>query len=103
MHRALATKTPHSDLPATSRTKTTVPYHDENELGSAILINNWLCDKFNSTHITPIFLDFVQENEYGHRLVEKQILFHAEVTDGPLVDAPRTWRRTFLNLEPDKN
>jgi hypothetical protein len=44
IRRSLATTTPNNVLLETSRTKTALPDCDENELVSASLINNWLCD-----------------------------------------------------------
>ena len=88
IHQALATNTPHKALPATYRTKDVLPDPDENELGSAFLITNWLCDTGASAHMTPRFLDLVQEDENGNSLVEKQPSIHVEVADGHLVDVP---------------
>jgi hypothetical protein len=91
-HRALAIKTTHTALPAISRSKTALPYPDENE--SASLINNWSCNAGASVHMTPRFIDLEQED--GNSLVEKQPSVHVGVAAGNLVDVP--WRS---HLEPD--
>jgi hypothetical protein len=86
------------DLHATSRTKTALPYHGGNELGSASLIRNWLCDKGASVRMTTMCLDLEQEDEDGHSLVEKHPSVHVEIADGPLVDVP-TFVDVILNLK----
>jgi hypothetical protein len=58
-------------LHVTSRTEKSLPYSDENKLVSApLVLTNWLHHgTYSSSHVTPIFLDIVHTQEYGHRLV----------------------------------
>jgi hypothetical protein len=51
------------------------------EVGSASLINTWLCDTYASARTTPILLVLEQEDEDGNSLVEKQPPVHVEIVD----------------------
>jgi hypothetical protein len=99
MHRGFATTTPHTTLPKTYRTNTALPDRDGNEVGSASLINNWLCDTCALAHITPIFLDIEHEDE--HSLVDKQHSVHIEVADNHLVDVPTHVEALLNQIDTD--
>jgi hypothetical protein len=93
----LTITTPSTALRAIYKTKTALPDPDETELGSASLINNWLCDTGAPSQTTHRFLDLEQEDEDRNGFVEKHPSVHVEVTDGHLVDVS-SHGEVFLNL-----
>jgi hypothetical protein len=70
-----STRFPTCNLPVTSSTKTTLPYPDENELGSVSLIDTWCCDTGASSHMNPILFELEQVDEDINSLVENILQF----------------------------